>query len=62
MASETSMDARVALALFLRREQRFQDALTVVRGLTVSHPPNDLFPLEEEIPGGHCGQRQFAQR
>jgi len=44
---ETCMDARVALALFLRREQRFEDALTVVRGLTASHPRNFLFALEE---------------
>jgi len=44
---ETSVDARVALALFLRREQRFEEALTLVRGLTASHPRNYLFALEE---------------
>ena len=44
---ETSLDARVALALFLRREQRFADALAVVRGLTATHPRNYLFALEE---------------
>lgn len=44
---ETSLDARVALALFLRREQRFEDALAVVRGLTATHPRNFLFALEE---------------
>lgn len=44
---ETSVDARVALALFLRREQRFEEALTLVRGLAVSHPRNFLFALEE---------------
>ena len=44
---ETSLDARVALALFLRREQRFEEALTLVRGLTVAHPRNFLFALEE---------------
>ena len=44
---ETSVDARVALALFLRREQRFEEALTLVRGLTASHPRNFLFALEE---------------
>ncbi len=44
---ETSMDARVALALFLRREQRFEDALAVVRTLTAAHPHNFLFALEE---------------
>lgn len=44
---ETSLDARIALALFLRREQRFADALAVVRGLTATHPRNYLFALEE---------------
>jgi len=44
---ETSLDARVALALFLRREQRFDEALAVVRGLTATHPRNFLFVLEE---------------
>ncbi len=44
---ETSVDARVALALFLRREQRFEEALTLVRGLAASHPRNFLFALEE---------------
>src|SRR5271169_5849479 len=44
---ETSVDARVALALFLRREQRFEEALTLVRSLTASHPRNFLFALEE---------------
>jgi tetratricopeptide (TPR) repeat protein len=41
------VDARVALTLFLRREQRFEEALTLVRGLTASHPRNFLFALEE---------------
>jgi len=44
---ETSVDARVALALFLRREQRYEEALTLVRGLTATHPRNFLFALEE---------------
>lgn len=44
---ETSADARVALALFLRREGRFQEALDVVHTLTRDHPHNFLFALEE---------------
>ncbi len=44
---ETSVDARVGLALFLRREQRFEEALAAVRSLTASHPRNFLFALEE---------------
>jgi tetratricopeptide (TPR) repeat protein len=44
---ETSTDARVALALFLRREGRYQDAMDVVHALTRDHPRNFLFALEE---------------
>ncbi|MBZ5534175.1 MAG: hypothetical protein LAO20_22345 [Acidobacteriia bacterium] len=45
---ETSSDARVALSLFLRREDRLQDSLEVVRSLTRDHPRNFLFALEED--------------
>jgi tetratricopeptide (TPR) repeat protein len=45
---ETSSDARVALALFLRREDRLEDSLEVVRSLTRDHPRNFLFALEED--------------
>ena len=44
---ESSVDARVALALFLRREQKYQDALKVVEGLLKEHPRNFLFALEQ---------------
>jgi tetratricopeptide (TPR) repeat protein len=44
---ETSVDARIGLALFLRREHRFDEALVAVRILTASHPRNFLFALEE---------------
>jgi tetratricopeptide (TPR) repeat protein len=44
---ESSADARVALGLFLRREQRFQDAINVVHVLVQDHPRNFLFALEE---------------
>jgi tetratricopeptide (TPR) repeat protein len=44
---ETSVDARVALGLFLRRERRFDEALAAVRSLTASYPRNFLFALEE---------------
>ncbi len=44
---ETSADARIALALFLRREERFMDAVEVVRTLTRDHPRSFLFALEE---------------
>jgi tetratricopeptide (TPR) repeat protein len=43
---ETSVDARVILTLFLRREQQYEDALEVVRMLNAAHPRNFLFALE----------------
>jgi tetratricopeptide (TPR) repeat protein len=44
---ETSVDARVLLAVFLRREQRFGDALQLARGVSAAYPRNFLFALEE---------------
>ena len=43
---ETSIDARIALSLFLRREQRYPEAITLVGGLANEHPRNFLFRLE----------------
>ncbi|HKF23553.1 MAG TPA: tetratricopeptide repeat protein [Candidatus Angelobacter sp.] len=44
---ESSTDARVTLALFLRREERYPEAVDVVRTLSREHPHNFLFALEE---------------
>ena len=44
---ETTPDAKVALALFLRREQRYGEAMDVVKTLTAAYPHNYLFGLEE---------------
>jgi tetratricopeptide (TPR) repeat protein len=44
---ETSADAKVALALFLRREQRYAEAMDVVKTLTAAYPHNYLFALEQ---------------
>jgi tetratricopeptide (TPR) repeat protein len=44
--SEVSADARVALALFLRREARYKEALDVMQGLATEHPKNFIFALE----------------
>jgi tetratricopeptide (TPR) repeat protein len=43
---ESNVDARIALALFLRREQRYDEAFRVVQSLTEDHPRNFLFALE----------------
>ena len=46
-AAESGTDAKVSLALFLRREERYQEALEVVRSLAHDRPHNFLFALEE---------------
>jgi len=43
---ENSMDAKIALALFLRREQRYPEAITVVSSMAESYPKNFLVALE----------------
>lgn len=44
---ETSVDAKMALSMFLRREQRYPEALALVAGLVKDHPRNFLFALEQ---------------
>jgi tetratricopeptide (TPR) repeat protein len=44
---ESSIDARIALSLFLRREQRYEEALELVRVILHSYPRNFLVALEE---------------
>jgi tetratricopeptide (TPR) repeat protein len=43
---EASVDAKIALSLFLRREQRYQEAIEVVGGLVQQYPRNFLVALE----------------
>ncbi len=43
---ETSTDAKIVLALFLRREHRYAEALQLMRGLVPEYPRNILFALE----------------
>jgi hypothetical protein len=43
----TSVDARTAIALFLRREGKYRQAIKVVRSLEREYPHNFLFRLEE---------------
>jgi tetratricopeptide (TPR) repeat protein len=44
---ESSVDAKIVLALFLRREHRYQESLQIMRGLAAAYPRNLLFALEE---------------
>jgi tetratricopeptide (TPR) repeat protein len=43
----TSIEARTTIALFLRREVRYKEAIQVVRGLKSEYPHDFLFCLEE---------------
>jgi tetratricopeptide (TPR) repeat protein len=43
----TNIEARTAIALFLRRESRYKEAIQVIRGLKAAHPRDYLFWLEE---------------
>lgn len=58
--AETSLDARVALALFLRREARYQDALAVAQSLSAERPRNFIFALEEANLLKDAGQGREA--
>jgi tetratricopeptide (TPR) repeat protein len=44
--SETAIDARISLSLFLRREQRYPEAIKLVSGLTEKYPKSFLLALE----------------
>jgi len=44
---ETSVDAKILLVLFLRRERRYAESLQIVRGLVESYPRNVLMAVEE---------------
>jgi tetratricopeptide (TPR) repeat protein len=45
--TETSIDAKIVLVVFLRREKRFDEALQILRSLEPEYPHNILFALEE---------------
>jgi tetratricopeptide (TPR) repeat protein len=45
--TETSIDAKIVLMVFLRRERRFDEALQIVHSLEPQYPHNVLFALEE---------------
>jgi tetratricopeptide (TPR) repeat protein len=53
---ENSVDGKVVLSLFLRREHRFDEARPIMNELAARYPRNYLFPLEEANllrAGGH---------
>ncbi|MFZ1941228.1 MAG: hypothetical protein WBA18_22660 [Terracidiphilus sp.] len=56
----TSMEARTAIALFLRREARYREAIDVVRGLKSQYPHDFLFCLEEANLRKDAGEGMVA--
>jgi hypothetical protein len=62
---ENSVDARVVLSLFLRREHRYDEARALLHDLAVRYPRNYLFPLEEANllrAGGNAQEAAAAYR
>ena len=43
----TSNESKTCIALFLRRERRYKEAITIVRGQALAYPRDFLFALEE---------------
>jgi tetratricopeptide (TPR) repeat protein len=63
--AENSPDAKVVLALFLRREHRYDEARVLMRDLAARYPGNYLFPVEEANllrAGGHAPEAEAAYR
>jgi tetratricopeptide (TPR) repeat protein len=56
----TSVEARTALGLFLRREAKYDQAITVMRSLTDEYPRNYLFRLELANLTKDAGQGKAA--
>jgi tetratricopeptide (TPR) repeat protein len=64
-SGENSVDAKVVLSLFLRREHRYDEARVFMHDLGVRFPRNYLFPLEEANllrAGGHATEAAAAYR
>lgn len=57
---ETSVDAKILLALFLRREHKYDEALPLIRGLIPAYPRDVLLALEEGNLERAKGQDQEA--
>lgn len=64
-SGENSVDAKVVLALFLRREHRFDEARSLMQDLAARYPKNYLFPVEEANllrSGGHMQEAATTYR
>jgi tetratricopeptide (TPR) repeat protein len=58
--SENSVDAKVVLSIFLRREHRYDEARALMHDLTARYPRNYLFPVEEANLFRSAGHAQEA--
>jgi hypothetical protein len=58
---ETSIDAQILLAVFLRREHRYDEALVLVRALVPRFPQDILLALEEGHLLRAAGRNQEAE-
>ena len=62
---ENSLDAKVVLSLFLRREHRYDEARAIMHELAGHYQRNYLFPLEEANllrAGGHAQEAAGVYR
>lgn len=59
--TETSIDAKIVLVVFLRREGRFDESLAILRALMPAYPHNVLFALEEGNLLRAAGRAQQAE-
>jgi tetratricopeptide (TPR) repeat protein len=62
---ENSVDAKVVLSLFLRREHRYDEAHELMHELAERYPRNYLFPVEEANllrASGHTSEAEAAYR
>ncbi len=59
--SETSVDAKILLVVFLRRERRFDESLQIIRSLEPQYPHNVLFAMEDGNLLREKGQNRDAE-
>jgi hypothetical protein len=59
-SGENSIDAKIVLSLFLRREHRYDEARVLMHELAGRYPKNYLFPLEEANLQRSAGHIQEA--
>jgi tetratricopeptide (TPR) repeat protein len=62
---ENSVEGKVVLSLFLRREHRYDEACVLMHDLAASYPRNYLFPLEEANllrASGHAPEAEAGYR